>query len=142
MARLPVQAKTHSRKALRFPSPPPREPRGDQPLAYPLHTGQVWTHSPQLQLWPDTDLGPLPPDRGARGALIVQRVIGGREVGVLEEHLPPQTGPLQGRIVLVLVGLHTREHGGRCPSRGGRHKAAESEAGTWVAPEVPGTTGG
>lgn len=61
-----------------------------------LEPGWVWACSPQLQPGADTDLGPLPPDGGPWGALVVQRVVSGWEAGVLEEHLPAQTRPLQG----------------------------------------------
>lgn len=69
---------------------------------------------------PDTNLRPLPPDCGSRGALIVEGVVGGREEGILEQHLLAQTGPLQRRVVLVLIGLRAGEHGDHVPKKG-RH---------------------
>lgn len=77
---------------------------------------------------PHTDLGSLPPHCGSWGALVVERVISGREVGVLEEHLPAQTGPLQVRVVLVLIGFHTGEHGGSCPREGRQEHLEDRKA--------------
>lgn len=92
----------------------------------------------QLQLGPDTDLGPLPPDSGPWRALIVERVVSGREEGVLEEHLPAQAVPPQGRVVLVLIGLHAREHGGCClrEGRGNTWTGGQEDRHSW-SPWVP-----
>ena len=80
---------------------------------------QIGAHSPRAE-GPDTNLRPLPPDCGPWGALIVKGVVGGREEGILEQHLLAQAGPLQRRVVLVLIGLRAGEHGDHVPKKG-RH---------------------
>lgn len=52
----------------------------------------------------------LPDDTSDPVALVKERVVNGREAGVLKEEATLQTLPLQGGVLLPLKGLHRSEH--------------------------------